>query len=95
MSHEKSVHYCPETKKTSERQYSDMTSLDPYSSSGAYPTKDDQGNVLETEYGLSTYKDTQLFTIQEVPEHTPAGQMPRSVEVVLERDLVDNCKAGN
>ena len=41
-----------------------MTSLDPYPTSAVYPTKDDDGNPLETEYGLSTYKDHQTFTIQ-------------------------------
>ena len=47
----KSVHYCPTTKKSIERQYSDLTSLEAYPSSGAYPTKDEEGNALETEYG--------------------------------------------
>ena len=35
----RSVHYCPSTKKTIERKYTDMTSLDPFPSSGVYPTK--------------------------------------------------------
>ena len=35
----RSVHYCPVTKKTMERKYTDMTSLDPFPSSGVYPTK--------------------------------------------------------
>ena len=35
----KSVHYCPATKKTLERHYTDLTSLDPFPSSSAYPTK--------------------------------------------------------
>ena len=60
----RSVHYCPTTKKTMERKYQDMTSLDPYPTSSVYPTKDEDGNLLETEFGLSTYKDHQSFTIQ-------------------------------
>ncbi|KAL5015401.1 hypothetical protein ScPMuIL_009671 [Solemya velum] len=52
----RSVHYCPVTKKTMERRYTDMTSLDAYPSSAAYPTKDEDGNLLETEYGLSVTK---------------------------------------
>ena len=34
-----------------ERQYTDLTSLEAYPSGGAYPTKDEEGNPLETEYG--------------------------------------------
>ena len=34
--------------------YTDLTSLEAYPSSGAYPTKDEEGNPLETEYGLYT-----------------------------------------
>ena len=60
----KSVHYCPKTKKMSDRRYTDLTSLSAFPSSSVYPTKDDDGNPLETEYGLSVYKDHQTFTIQ-------------------------------
>lgn len=35
----RSVHYCPATKKTMERRYTDMTSLEAFPSSSAYPTK--------------------------------------------------------
>ena len=41
-----------------------MTSLDPFPSTAVYPTKDEDGNLLETEYGLSTFKDHQTFSIQ-------------------------------
>ena len=91
----KSVHYCPATQKTIERRYTDMTSLDAFPSSSVYPTKDEDGNPLETEYGLSTYKDHQTITIQEMPEKAPAGQLPRSVEIVCDNDLVDKCKPGD
>lgn len=91
----KSVHYCPSTKKTLERRYTDMTSLDPYPSSAVYPTKDEDGNPLETEYGLSLYKDHQTFSIQEMPEKAPAGQLPRSVDIICDHDLVDVCKPGD
>ena len=35
----RSVHYCPTTKKTMERKYTDMTSLEAFPTSAAYPTK--------------------------------------------------------
>ena len=68
-----SVHFCPATAKSTERQYSDLTSLDAYPTSAAYPTQDDDGNPLQTEFGLSTYKDHQTLTIQELPEKAPTG----------------------
>ena len=35
----RSVHYCPATKKSLERKYTDLTSLDAFPSSAVYPTK--------------------------------------------------------
>lgn len=91
----RSVHYCPATKKTIERKYTDMTSLDAFPSSAIYPTKDEENNPLETEFGLSLYKDHQTITIQEMPEKAPAGQLPRSVDIILDNDLVDVVKPGD
>lgn len=91
----KSVHYCPATGATQTRTYTDMTSLDAFPSSSVYPTQDDEGNLLETEYGLSVYKNHQMITIQEMPEKSPAGQLPRSIDIVCDNDLVDLCKAGD
>jgi DNA replication licensing factor MCM3 len=63
--------------------------------SSVYPTKDGDGNALETEFGLSTYKDHQTITLQEMPEKAPMGQLPRSIELVLDHDLVDKIKPGD
>lgn len=63
--------------------------------SSVYPTKDKEGNALETEFGLSTFKDYQTVTLQEMPERAPMGQLPRSIELVLDHDLVDRIKPGD
>ncbi|XP_050537299.1 DNA replication licensing factor MCM3 [Daktulosphaira vitifoliae] len=91
----RSVHFCPVTKKTIERRYTDMTSTAAFPSNAVYPTKDEDGNPLETEYGLSVYKDHQTVTIQEMPEKAPAGQLPRYVDIICDNDLVDCCKPGD
>ncbi|VDK89352.1 unnamed protein product [Litomosoides sigmodontis] len=91
----RSVHYCPATKKTFERRYTDLTSYDAFPCSNLYPTEDENKNPLETEYGLSTYRDHQTFSIQELPECAPPGQLPRSIDVVADDDLADSCKPGD
>ena len=63
--------------------------------SSSYPTVDKEGRALETEFGLSEYKDYQTVTLQEMPERAPMGQLPRSVELVLDHDLVDKVKPGD
>lgn len=93
----KSVHYCPTTKHFHSREYRDATSstsnLPP--TSAALPQEDDDGNLLETEYGFCIFRDHQRISIQEMPERAPAGQLPRSTDVILDDDLVDHCKPGD
>ncbi|KAL6940023.1 hypothetical protein ACO0QE_003901 [Hanseniaspora vineae] len=63
--------------------------------SAIYPTEDTEGNKLITEFGFSEYKDHQRITIQEMPEQSPAGQLPRHLEVIIDDDLVDSVKCGD
>lgn len=91
----KSVHYCPATKKTTERRHYDLSSLEYHPTSNVLETKDEDGNPVELEYGRSLYKNHQTLTLQEMPEVAPAGQLPRCVDVILENDLVDKCKPGD
>ena len=42
----------------------------------------------------SKFKDWQKVRIQESPEELPPGQMPRSVDVILEGDIVDISRPG-
>jgi DNA replication licensing factor MCM3 len=93
----KSVHYCPETRLFHSREYRDATTstsnLPPTSS--VTPQTDDEGHQLQTEYGHCVFRDHQRISIQEMPERAPAGQLPRSTDIILDDDLVDKCKPGD
>ncbi|KAF8202956.1 MCM2/3/5 family-domain-containing protein [Pholiota molesta] len=93
----KSIHYCPETTQFHYRIYRDATSsssnLPPTTS--ILPQTNDEGYPLETEYGFSHFQDHQRISIQEMPERAPAGQLPRSTDIILDDDLVDKCKPGD
>lgn len=91
----KSVHYCEATGEFLSREYRDATMGDGIPGSSAYPQTDRNGNPLTTEYGHSTYRDHQTISIQEMPERAPAGQLPRSIDVIMDDDLVDRCKPGD
>ncbi|CAK9438343.1 uncharacterized protein LODBEIA_P25670 [Lodderomyces beijingensis] len=92
----RSVHYADATGRFYAREYRDQTtSFDAISTPPIYPTEDMEGNKLTTEYGYSTYRDHQKISVQEMPETAPAGQLPRSVDVILDDDLVDLTKPGD
>ena len=92
----KSVHYNENKTSFHFREYRDQTmTMNGAASSSVYPTEDDEGNPLVTEYGFSTYRDHQTISIQEMPERAPAGQLPRSVDVIMDDDMVDKVKPGD
>ncbi|KAF9203470.1 MCM DNA helicase complex subunit [Haplosporangium sp. Z 27] len=91
-----SVHYCPKTELFHDKRYIDGTMMTNELPTGSsYLQMDDDGNPLETEFGMSTYRDHQSISIQEMPERAPAGQLPRSIDVLLDDDLVDKVKPGD
>ena len=98
-----SVHYCPITNKFHEKTFRDNASVSSLAvftqnagmPGSSYPTKDEEGNPLETEFGRCWYRDSQRITVQEMPEKSPPGQLPRSVDVLIEGDLCDACKPGD
>lgn len=57
--------------------------------------KDGDGNPLSTEFGLSTYRDHQIATLQEMPERVPVGSLPRPLDILLDGDLANIVKPGD
>merc|ERR1740138_1955212 len=77
------------------RDHRDACDLHNNPNAGGMPSLDPEGHPLQIEIGLSVYKDSQRFFIQETPENSPPGQIPRSIEVICEGDLADKVKAGD
>lgn len=93
----RSVHYAEKTGRFHYRDYRDATTTltTQIPTPAIYPTEDPEGNRLTTEYGYSSYIDHQRITVQEMPEKAPPGQLPRSIDVILDEDLVDKTKPGD
>ncbi|ORX87741.1 MCM-domain-containing protein [Basidiobolus meristosporus CBS 931.73] len=92
----RSVHYCEATGLYYAKDYRDATMPGGEVPTGStYPTTDENGHPLVTEFGYCKYRDHQTISIQEMPERAPAGQLPRSVDVILDDDLVDKVKPGD
>jgi DNA replication licensing factor MCM3 len=92
----RSVHYAEQRKAFVMREYYDATMIGGHAPTPInYPTTGPGQERLSSEFGLSQYRDYQTITMQELPERAPAGQLPRSVDVVLDGDLVDRVKPGD
>ena len=59
------------------------------------PLYDQENNPLSLEFGLCKYKDVQLIVMQETPESVPTGMLSRSVEIVVQEEMVDIAKPGD
>ena len=104
----RSVMYCDKTKVYEEMEHFDHESLEvgvkgvggyqnirlPNNKSGM-KKEDKDHNPMELESGLSVYKDRQVIILSEMPERSKVGQLPRSIEIILENDLVDRVKPGD
>ncbi|QRW00633.1 DNA replication licensing factor MCM2/3/5 family pretein [Ceratobasidium sp. AG-Ba] len=92
----RSVHYCEKTTIFYKVDYRDSTTLSSQGpTSTITPLVDPDENPLQMEVGFSTFRDHQRISIQEMPERAPPGQLPRSVDVIMDDDLVDKCKPGD
>ncbi|ELQ76239.1 DNA replication licensing factor, MCM3 component [Trachipleistophora hominis] len=77
------------------KEYRDATTLSALPLTNTVIPQTLKNEPLNFEYGLSTYIDTQTATIQEMPENTKPGAMPRSMNVILYDDLTDSLKPGD
>ena len=94
----KSYHYVEATKSGVIKNYADnfsITEKGDLDKSHTFPILDAAGNKMTADFGYCEYSKVQKLVIQELPERAPPGQLPRSVTVILENDLVDRVKPGD
>lgn len=89
VQNKKIIHYCPNSKKLLVNKESQLKKTH-YSI-----LKDNEGNPLETEFGLSTFEDWQKIIIQDQTRLFLNGDIPVSTSVILENDLVNACNIGD
>lgn len=79
------------------RQHYDLTDFTKtVRDNGVPPTADPEGKVVHRqEIGLSSYRNYQTFVIQETPEESFTGQMPRYVTVIVQDDLCNVVQCGD
>ena len=52
-------------------------------------------DAMRMQCGCNADAESMLVCLQEMPEKAPAGQLPRSVDIVADNDLCDKCKVLN
>ncbi|GFE53914.1 DNA replication licensing factor [Babesia ovis] len=79
------------------RQHYDLTDFTKtLKDNGLPPSADPEGKVVyRQEIGLSSYRNYQTFVIQETPEDSFTGQMPRYVSVIVQDDLCNIVQCGD
>ncbi|KAI5180082.1 DNA replication licensing factor MCM3 [Nematocida sp. AWRm80] len=92
----KTVHYNKTTNTFVYKEYRDVNALSMLPpTTTVIPKQSMEGNPIELEYGMSEYISHQSAMLQEMPELSPPGQMPRSINLVLENDLAGAIKPGD
>jgi DNA replicative helicase MCM subunit Mcm2 (Cdc46/Mcm family) len=82
----RAVQYCPATKKTQTTEFRDGTAFAGGATGSAYPLRDQEGNLLVTEFGLSTYRDHQVVVLQAC---RPCRMPQRVAEICMQQQADD------
>jgi len=95
-----STHFCEKNNTFLTYQYDDPMKLRATENGDEnfkeqVPIYDNENNPIMMEFGLCEYKDIQILNVQEMPENVPTGLLSRSIEVMLQEDLVDTVKPGD